>query len=324
VIGKRPARPLLPVRFRRLVAGLIALVVCVGAATAESYDYRLQPRAIADGTWVVVGATEDFSPQNGGNIVNTAFIDTGDGVIVIDSGSTLRYGAALRQAIASVTRAPIRELWITHHHPDHFLGNQAFADSAIAALPGTLAGIRREGGAFTDNVYRMTGDWAKGTEVLAPTTTLAAGMRTIGRHRFRLLALSGHTGSDLAILDQTTGVLFAGDLVFHDRAPTTPHAGIADWLASLDRLAALPYRLLVPGHGEPTGDGLPIEQTRRWLNWLDGTLRRAAADGLDAGELLDAPLPDDLAALPLARREFVRSLAHLYGRMETGVVRQGD
>lgn len=287
---------------------------------ADYADYALQPVAIAEDTWVVVGRTEDFTPANGGNIANAAFIDTGDGVIVIDTGATWRYGQALRQAIARVTASPIRAVWNTHHHPDHFLGNQAFAELPIAALPATREGIRTDGNAFADNVYRMAGDWAKGTEVVAPSADLVPGTRRIGHHEIRILALSGHTDADLAIFDATTGVLITGDLAFHERAPTTPHADIERWLASLDTLAALPYRVLVPGHGRPTRDDTPLAQTRRWLTWLDAALRRAADEGLDAAEVLALPMPDELARLPLARSELTRSLAHLYRRMETRAV----
>lgn len=291
-----------------------------GQAHAADPGYRLEPVAVAPDTWVVVGKTEDFSPANGGDIANVTFIDTGEGVVVIDTGSTLRYGTALRTAIARVTNAPIRAVWNTHHHPDHFLGNQAFADVPIAALSATRQGIRQDGNAFADNVYRMAGDWAKGTEMLAPTGELVPGTLHIGRHTFRLLALAGHTEADLAILDETTGVLIAGDLAFHDRAPTTPHADIPRWLASLDTLAALPYSVLVPGHGQPATNDRPLAQTRHWLTWLGATLRRAADEGLDAGEVLALPMPAELARLPLARSELTRSLAHLYRHMEAGAV----
>lgn len=305
---------------------LAAVLIALGAAPARAAaaDYTLTPRQVAPDTWVVVGRSEDFSHQNGGDIVNTAFVTTGDGVLVIDSGPTRRYGEALRAAIARVTREPIREVWNTHHHPDHVFGNQAFADSPIGALAPTRAGLASEGEAFLGNVYRMTGDWARGTELVLPGRTLQPGEHAIGRHRFRLLQLTGHTAGDLAVLDLTTGVLFAGDLVFNQRAPTTPHADPAAWLASLDQLAALPITTLVPGHGEPTtGETLrrPIDLTRRWLTWLTGLLRDAATQGLDPAELAAQPLPDEFAALPLARQELIRSLAHLFRQAEMDALR---
>ena len=145
------------------------------------------------------------------------------GVLVIDSGPSRTYGEQLRRAIARITDQPVALVINTHHHPDHFLGNQAFPPETLAALPGTVEGIHSEGGSFNDNMYRLAGDWMAGTEPVAPTRQLKAGPLELGNHRFELIALDGHTGADLAILDRSTGVLFAGDLVFNDRAATTPH-----------------------------------------------------------------------------------------------------
>lgn len=293
------------------------------AAAQPAYDYQLRPLKVATDTYVLVGHSEDFSPGNGGNIVNTAFVVTGDGVLVIDSGPTRRYGEALRQAIRTVTDEPVRELWLTHHHPDHILGNQAFADVPIAALPATAQGIRTDGDAFAGNVYRLAGDWARGTEVVPAAGEIKPGTRTIGRHRFQVLALSGHTAADLAVFDETTGVLFAGDLLFHDRAPTTPHADIATWLRALDTLEALPASVVVPGHGAPvssTQRARPFAQTRGWLTWLHATLAAAADAGLDPAELAARPLPEDLRHLALAKEELVRSLTHVYRQMEAHAV----
>lgn len=300
---------------RRLAVVVLALFGTLVAA-ALALDYRLNPVAVGKDSYVFIGEREDFSVRNGGNIVNTAFVVTADGVVVIDTGSTRRYGEAMRAAIARITDQPIREVWITHHHPDHFLGNQAYADRPIAALAGSSHGMRDEGQSFASNVYRMTGDWAKGTEPLAPGVMLTAGTRDIGGHRFRLLALAGHTAADLAVFDETTGILYSGDLVFHDRAPTTPHADIPQWLNSLDQLAALPFRTVVPGHGLPAADDGPIRQTRAWLTWLVGMLQDSANRGFDPTEILERPLPKEFATMPLAREELARSITHLYRSME--------
>jgi quinoprotein relay system zinc metallohydrolase 1 len=294
---------------------LLALALAFPAAAVD-LDYRLQPRQIAPDTWLLQGADADFSRSNGGNIVNTAFVVTGAGVVVIDSGPSRRYGEQFLAAIARVTPKPVVKVLITHHHPDHFLGNQAFPPERLCALPGTAQGIRAEGEDFNANLYRLVGDWMLGTEAVAPPCPLAAGPLQVGSHRFQLLALDGHTGTDLAVFDATTGVLFAGDLVFHGRAPTTPHADIPRWLASLDRLAALPFRTIVPGHGAPARDDGPIRQTRTWLAWLQATLAEGAERGLDLTDMLEQPLPPRFRALAVAPEEYRRSLGHLYPAAE--------
>lgn len=301
---------------------LLLFVLLPGVpAAADELDYRLVPSRIAEDTWVLIGKTEDFNRSNGGNIVNTAFITTTAGVVVIDSGPSRRYGQQMREAIARVTGKPVIRVFNTHHHPDHFLGNQAFAGIPTTALAATIGGQKEEGSAFTDNVYRLSGDWIKGTEPVPAGEVLRPGVQTIGGHDLELISLTGHTSGDLVVLDRSTGVLFAGDLVFYQRAPTTPHASIAQWLAALDRLATLPYRLLVPGHGDPVGDGRAIEQTRRYLIWLEDALRRAAERGDEMSELFSLAVPAEFAAMPLAREEFARSVAHLYRRYESETLR---
>ena len=304
---------------------ILLLLLCLGLAAQANLDYRLAPRQIAEGTWLLEGSTDNFAKANGGNVVNTVFIVTDEGVVVIDSGPSRRYGEALRQAIATVTDKPVMEVLLTHHHPDHVLGNQAFTDVPIGALAGTAALLREQGDAMAENMYRLVGDWMRGTEVVLPTRVVEPGVREVGGHRLRLLGLRGHTGADLAILDETTGVLFAGDLLFYQRALTTPNSpGLDVWLHDLDTLQALPWKQLVAGHGPLASDALPFVQMRDYLTWLDNLLRDGAARGDDMAEMIRSPIPERFAGLSLTRYELIRSVSHLYPRYERQQLRRVD
>lgn len=304
-----------------LLAGAVMMALAGPVLARGPLSYGLKPVEIAPDTYVFVGTTEHFTRGNGGNILNAGFIVTGDGVIVIQTGPSRRYGEEMRAAIRAVTVEPIRKVFVGNLHPDYFLGNQAFADVPIAALPGTIEGIRREGGPMTDNMYRLVGDWMRGTEVVVPTEPVYGSTLVFGRHRIRLIPLEGHTHADLALFDETTGVLFTGGLVFADRTPTTPHADIPEWLRALDALEAIEgVRVLVPNHGRIRPDTAAIAQTRDWLTWLDGTLRDAAGRGLDMTEVLNLPIPDRFAGMSVLREEYQRSVAHLWPRIEQEVL----
>jgi quinoprotein relay system zinc metallohydrolase 1 len=305
--------------------GLVVFALAGSAlVTAADFDYRLKARPIAENVYAFIGKTEDFDTENGGNIVNTAFIVASEGVIVIDSGPSLRYGQQMRQAIAAITDKPLVLVINTHHHPDHFLGNQAFADVPIGALADTRDGIARDGDAFAENLFRMSGDWMKGTEVRVPNRTLAAGPLEVAGLRLRLIALDGHTGADLVVVDEASGVVFAGDLAFYGRAPTTPHADIEHWLSALDQVEALTrqpgFKALLPGHGEVTRNAAPIAQTRAWLKWLRAAMLEAARNGLDMNDTLARPLPPEFANLAVARTEYRRSVGHLFPAAEQRVL----
>lgn len=290
------------------------LVICGWVLSTTAFaGYVLIPKEISENTYLLEGSTDNFSKDNGGNIVNVAFIVTDVGVVVIDTGPSLAYGKALRAAIATVTDMPIVQVFLTHHHPDHALGNQAFVDVPIAALEGTKKLLQEQGDYMAENMYRMIGDQMRGTEVVLPTHIVEAGVIDIGGHPLQVLSLTGHTGADLALLDRRTGVLFAGDLVFYQRALATPNTpGLHAWLADVDTLQALPWKLIVPGHGPLATDNKPFIQMRDYLTWLDTALREAAQSGLDMNQVIRLPIPERFAKVSLTRYELVRTVSHLY------------
>ena len=310
-----------------LAVGLALLAAVPALVFAETpkvdlarFDYGLRARALADGVYVVEGANDDFTVANGCNIINTGFITTGDGVVVINTGTSRRYGEQLRALIARTTAEPVVQVVQLNLHPDYFLGNQGFADVPRAATPVTRAGVAREAAAYETNLYRLCGDWMLGTETVAPDRDTPAAPPSgsvwkVGQRTFELREFSGHTASDLVLIDRTSGVAFVGGLVFVQRIPTTPHARIGPWLQSLDALDTLNLRTLVPSHGPvqttaaTARDG--IQQTRRYLQWLDQHFSGWARQGLEMNEVLRAPVPAEFRGWAAFGTEYTRNVAHL-------------
>jgi len=286
-------------------------------------DYGLAARALAPGVWVVEGANADFTPANGCNIINTGFIATGSGVLVINTGPSRRYGEQLRALIAKTTNEPVVQVIHLNLHPDYFLGNQAFADVPRLATDPTRAGMAREAKAYEDNLYRLCGDWMRGTEAVLPTGTVALGPLHIGTRDMELREYRGHTDSDLVLVDKTSGVVFAGGLVFAQRIPTTPHAQVGPWLQSLRAFAALPVKTLVPSHGPVRADASAVGQTQRYLQWIDGRFRQLAEQGAEMNEVLRSEVPAEFRAWAAFGTEYTRNVAHLYPRYERAVLKGG-
>ncbi|WP_428425763.1 quinoprotein relay system zinc metallohydrolase 1 [Methylibium sp.] len=285
-------------------------------ADPATLDYRLTARTLAPDVYVVEGANADFSRANGCNIINTGFIVTEEGVIVVNTGPSRRYGEQLRALIARTTAKPVKEVVHLNLHPDYFLGNQAFADVPRLATAATIAGMRAEAKSYEDNLYRLCGDWMKATEALLPDRALLPGPLLAGNPRFELRELKGHTASDLILIDRRSGVVFVGGLVFVDRVPTTPHAHLADWLTSLDALSAQVFTTMVPSHGPVVSDARGIEQTRRYLRWLDSSFGDAARRGSEMTEVLTQPVPADFRAWAAFTTEYPRNVVHLYPAYE--------
>ena len=302
-----------------------ALVCAISAAGVQAADlpvgdYQLQPRAIAAQTWVIEGAVEDFSRVNGCNIINTGFIASDEGVLVINTGPSWLYGQQQRIAIArTVPQKPSRVVAL-NLHPDYFFGNQAWADLPLLALSGTLAGMQAEGKAYEDNLYRLCGDWMKGTESTPSRQSLTPGRQDWGGHRLEWVRLDGHTGDDLLLMDHSTGVLFAGGLVFADRVPTAPHARLLPWIQSLRIVQGWIdqglVRTVVPSHGPVHAGRKGVDQTLDWLQWLHERLQSSAAQGLDLSEVLRLRIPERFARWAAMPAEYTRSVTYLYPQYE--------
>lgn len=294
-------------------------------AGASAQDYSISPVSVGDGLWMIHGADEPMLFANGGAIANIVILATPAGTVLVDAGPSVRYGRALKAVAEKLTGKAVIRVYVTHLHPDHGMGIAAFDPAIVAALPGTIADMARDGSGFSDALYRLLGDWMRGTEIVLPQRKIEQSTEDFGGRTIQLMPLSGHSAADLALLDERTGTLIAGDLLFLDRAPSTPTANLARWRDSLTRLAELPHKGAVPGHGpfDPTGVNA-IEQTRAWIDWLDATLRSAVQSGLDMVEAGNLPIPERFSGMAAARYELQRSVSHLYPGLEAELLPRVD
>ena len=150
--------------------------------------------------------------------------DGGGAAAVIDPGpSDETHLSALAESVAGASRAVVL---VTHDHPDHAAGARELA--------------RRTGAPLADSETLRDGQ-------VFPTS---AGP---------LFAVStpGHARRHFCFHLPSEKAVFTGDLVL-GRGDTTwvgeYRGGVADYLASLDRLEALDARVFYPGHGDPLRD----------------------------------------------------------------------
>ena len=124
---------------------------------------------------------------------------------MIDTGGSFREGAALIAAIRRVTRLPIRYVINTHFHPDHVLGNAAFAGLkpifvAHANLP---RGLATRSADYLAMEKADLGNAFGGTQIILPQHLVAATERLDLGGRILLLHAypPAHTDADLTVLE---------------------------------------------------------------------------------------------------------------------------
>jgi glyoxylase-like metal-dependent hydrolase (beta-lactamase superfamily II) len=102
----------------------------------------------------------------------------------------------------------------------------------------------------------------------------------LGHRRLHLHAWpKAHTDCDLTVIDEHSGTLWSGDLLFRERIPVVD-GSVRGWLAAIDQLAAMKVSRVVPGHGPPTQDlAQALASERRYLQALVDGVSAELAQG---------------------------------------------
>ncbi|GAA5615291.1 MBL fold metallo-hydrolase [Streptomyces platensis] len=184
------------------------------------------------------------------------------GVMIVDTGATLRDGADLRRAIRGVLGRDVTHVALTHPHFDHVLGTAAFAGVKVFGAAGLGDLLRRGKDVLRHDAIRHGVDRDAAAEaadlLVAPHHHVHDQLTVELGDRQVLLANVGpaHSTHDLAVLVPGRGgspeIVFCGDLVEESGEPQAgPDALPQRWPGALDRLLALGGEdaRYVPGHG---------------------------------------------------------------------------
>lgn len=137
--------------------------------------------------------------------------------------------------LAAVSGATVVAVVLTHAHADHSAGARALA--AIAGAP-----VAGPAGLLRPDPDRCLVD---GDRVETDAGPLVA------------VATPGHSADHLCFVLPDLGQILSGDhvMAWSTSVVVAPDGSMADYMASLDRIAARPETLYWPGHGGPVRDG---------------------------------------------------------------------
>jgi len=220
--------------------------------------------------------------------INVWALDDGDGVALVDTGLDI---APSRSAWEALFEGPlagraVTRVIVTHFHPDHiglagwltarfgvplwmtreeWLFARMLTADIRDAPPGEAVSYWRAAGWPEERIEAESAKgWGRFASVVSPVPVSFVRMRDgdvleAGGRSWTVVIGSGHCPEHACLVDEAGGVMIAGDQVLPritsnvSLSLSEPLADpLGEWLASIDRLKALPADLLVlPSHGEP-------------------------------------------------------------------------
>lgn len=258
----------------------------VEGASCRQMGEGLSLMQVAEGVFVHHGAVAEPGPENLGDVANIGVVVGTRSVAVIDTGGSRAVGEDLWRAIRKRTPLPVSHVILTHYHPDHVFGAAVLAEAGarVVGAPGLARALLDRKEAYLTGFGALVGaEGFLGTAV--PQVGPAPARIDLGG---RVLALKAwpvaHSTADLTVLDETSGILFAGDLVF-DRHTPALDGSLTGWLGVLNELEAMAPWRIVPGHGGPVMEVQEaLAPLRRYLLTLERDTRAELAAGARIGE----------------------------------------
>jgi cyclase len=257
---------------------------------------------------------------------NSPIIVTDSEAIIIDSETSPAAGRALVQDIQAFTDKPVKYVIDSHFHYDHLFGNQIFGPDVqlighdhtrqrlqantlaqytylVSVNPARIETLRERIAGEKDPQQKATLErqlqnsqayleQVKEIKQTPPTTTFDNTMTLYrGGRELHLMYLGrGHTDTDVVTFLPRERIISTGDLM----ESVISYMGDAypeDWIATLDKLKALDFDTVLPGHGVPFKGKERITAFQAYLRDLITQTEGFRKQGLSAE---DAALKVDL------------------------------
>ena len=319
------------------------------APPAASGDFATDTHSfeqVADGVYFARYTVPAFNS-------NSLVIVGDEDVIVVDSHITPATARALLSSIRTVTDNPVSVVVNTHFHYDHAHGNQAFPGARIIGHAFTrqkMATAPLEEKTFQDHLARTTvgverlqaaleaaeteEDRQQAESRLASARVQLANLKEVapvppnitlderivlyrGEREIQLLFCGrAHTGGDVVVFLPDERLVFTGDMMLG--GPSWLGDGYVDeWPATLERLKALEFDLVLPGHGPKFADRALIDHVQDFYRALWTQVADLRGQGKSVGEAAAAvDLRDFEDRLPGRRLGFdPQAVARIYERM---------
>ena len=230
-----------------------------------------KPVEVIPNVFSAIGATAPPTYENSGHNNNLSFVITTDGVVVINSGASVRLASALHEEIKNVTDQPVK-LVINENGQGHaILGNLYWSQLGVDILAheDAIHEIEENSHTILERMKFYNRDKAVGTEVVIPNKSFSEKIIfNLGGLEFHVLHLGpAHGPGDTQVWLPQLSLMIAGDMAFHERMlPIFENTCTKCWLETWDKkFAPLNATYVIPGHGHPTSMAQVTRFTRNYL-----------------------------------------------------------
>ncbi|NCN43685.1 MAG: MBL fold metallo-hydrolase [Piscirickettsiaceae bacterium CG_4_9_14_3_um_filter_43_564] len=277
-------------------AGLVGLSALSPLYASEPDEFKgpdvpdIDAVKVSEHCYYVPALGSHPTPENFGMFSNPGFVVTNEGVVVIDTGSSVQIGEMVLRQIRKVTSLPVVKVINTHYHGDHWLGNHAFVAEnpklALYAHPSCEKVLKNGQDKFWfDFMQSNTNNKITGTVITVPDKHFKGGeVFKLGGVEFKIHHFGRvHTQSDLAIEVTTDKTMYMGDMVMR-RVANMADGSYRGSIKALSEIEKMPINHFIPMHGHHEAVQL-IKDGRQFMETIYNKAGEYYEEGLSDFEM---------------------------------------
>lgn len=204
---------------------------------------------------------------------------------LVDSGYLTHAPQTLALVAHGLQGRPLDRLLNTHLHSDHCGGNAAL-QQAYRCRTSIPAGQAEQVRRWDRDALSYNGTGQQCAPFTFDDTLQAGDWLTLGDLQWQVLAAAGHDPHSLVFYCPQHGILISADALWENGfgvifPELEGESGFAEAQATLELIAGLEVRLVIPGHGSPfTGVGAALEAAFARLAYLAADPQRNAGNAI--------------------------------------------
>jgi len=293
------------------------LLLLIHTATF-AFDYHLKPKKVTESIYCFFGELAKIAKENGGNVVNSCYVKTKKGFIVIDSGPTSAYAKQAYDAMQKIAKLPVKYVINTHDHDDHWLGN-SFYKSKGAVLIGSQTYQENVTSKMQTRMLRILGKELFGQTKLIKLDKVVEEKLTltVDGEKFEISQpiSMAHTQGDLVVYLPSQKAIFVGDLVFNGRVTSLRDGSILGSLEVLDVIDNYYAKTIITGHGYQTDENTTHE-FRSYLTQIKEQVLEAQDHDVGIEQITQKVKVPNFEKLKLYDELYKRTVLDVYKELE--------
>jgi glyoxylase-like metal-dependent hydrolase (beta-lactamase superfamily II) len=240
------------------------------------FDYQLKPYPLTKNIDCFFGLHDKAQESNGGRVINTCYLKSDDGYVVIDSGPTYAYAQQAYTAMQRKEKLPVKYVINTSADELHILGNEFYKEQGATLIGPKSYEKKIKEQKPLSMLEKLSSVIFENTR-LVPLDIYQDEDKTlqVGKTKIEIKKLEKGESKNLVIYVPTEESIFVGNYISNKRVPKLKdHASLEEWMKNLETIEKLPWEHIISAHG--------VKRNRKALSCTKNYLSNIKKNVLDS------------------------------------------